>query len=132
MPKAVVLVIGNPLLRQDSLPLRLMPKLRAARPDIEFRPLEPTREDLPHKQKLVLLDSVQGLKKVRVLRDVKKLEPASRAFSLHDFDLGAQLVLMHKFGLLGKTIIIGVPQKGKEEQITEAVLGELASIFPPS
>lgn len=130
MPKAVVLVIGNPLLAQDSLPLRIMPKLQAARPDVEFLPFEPTREDLPQHQEMVLLDTIQGLKKVRVLSDMKKLEQSSRAFSLHDFDLGAQLMLMDKFGLLGKTIIIGVPQKGDEKKIMNDVLHELETIFP--
>lgn len=130
MQKRVVLVVGNPLLVQDNLPLRLMPKLRAARPDLSFEPFEPTRQDIPHNQELVLLDSVQGLKKVRVLKDVSRVQPSERAFSLHDYDLGAQLVLMEKFGMLGKTIIIGVPQSGDEKKIAEAVVVELAAIFP--
>ena len=132
MRKNVVLVVGNPLLAQDSLPLRIMPKLSAARSDLSFEPFEPTRQDIPHNQELVLLDTIAGLKKVRVLRDISKLQQPDRAFSLHDYDLGAQLLLMRKFGLLGKTTIIGVPQKGKEEKIAPAVLAELESIFPLS
>lgn len=130
MRKSVVLVVGNPLLRQDNLPLRLMPLLGKARPDISFEPFEPTRQDIPHNKQLVLLDSVQGLKKVRVLRDISKLRQPDRAFSLHDYDLGAQLMLMEKFGLLGKTTIIGVPQSGDEKKIMKDVLHELESIFP--
>ncbi len=106
--------------------------LKKARPGLSFEPFEPTRQDIPHNQELVLLDSVQGLEKVRVLRDLSKLRQPDRAFSLHDYDLGAQLMLMDKFGLLGKTTIIGVPQSGDEKKIAAAVLKELELIFPPA
>ncbi len=129
MQKKVVLVVGNPLLRQDNLPLRIMPALSAARADIEFRPFEPTREDIPHNEELVLLDCVAGLKKVEVLDDISRVQAAGRAFSLHDYDLGSQLALLSKFGMLGKTTIIGVPQKGDEKKIAKAVLEKLEAIF---
>ncbi len=125
-----VLVVGNPLLREDNLPLRIMPSLREARADIEFEPFEPTREDIPHNEELVLLDCVAGLEKVRVLDDISRVQASGRAFSLHDYDLGAQLALLSKFGMLGKTIIIGVPQSGEEKKIAEEVLKKLGVIFP--
>lgn len=118
-----VLVVGNPLVAQDGMPLRIMAKLRERLAQFEFRPFEPTREDLPGDgRELVIIDTLDGAKEAVVLKegDLHRLV-SMRACSLHDFDLGAQLLLLDKFGLLGKVRIIGVPARGKTAEIAAAV-----------
>ena len=124
----VVFVVGNPLVPSDSMPLRLLPLLKKARPGLDFTPFEPTRMDVAHHQALVFIDTVQGIKKVVHLHGLKALQPSDSAYSLHDFDLAGQLLLLHKFGLLGPVAIIGVPAKGQKEKIAKDVLHELEHI----
>ncbi len=122
--KKTVFIVGNPLVKKDSMPLQIMPILQKKMPGIEFVQFEPTRMDIPHNADLVFIDTVEGLNGVRVLRDISKIQ-SSKAFSLHDFDLGTQLVLMHKFGMLGRVKIIGVPAKGEKEKIARKVALQL-------
>jgi len=126
--KALVYVVGNPLVPSDTMPLRILPFLRKARPDLSLIPFEPTRQDIPHNVDLTFIDTVQGLKKVCLLHGVESLLGPSGSYSLHDFDLAGQLLLLNKFGLLGHVHIIGVPAKGKEEKIAKDVAHELGRI----
>lgn len=122
--KRTVFIVGNPLVRADSMPLRIMPRLQKMLPQIEFVLFEPTRMDIPLKKDIVFVDTVEGIRKVRVLDDIGKIE-AFHACSLHDFDLGAQLLLLRKFDLLGKVRIVGVPAKGKVEKTATDVAAAL-------
>ena len=126
--RPVVHVVGNPLTPSDSMPLRLLPLLQKARQDLDFQPFEPTRMDIPQKQSLVFIDTIQGIRKVVHLHGIRALAPSDAAYSLHDFDLAGQLLLLDKFGLLGPVAIIGVPSKGKKEQIAKDVLRELEHV----
>lgn len=126
MPKKqTIFIVGNPLVKQDGMPLKIMPVLREKLPQFEFVVFEPTRMDIPHNEDLVFVDTVEGLKEVRALNDVSKIQ-AFKACSLHDFDLGAQLLILKKFGMLGKVKIVGVPAKGKIGEITEKVAAMLS------
>ena len=59
-----VLVFGNLLLDNDSLPLRIIPKLHEKSPDVEFKEIDPT-EDLENQgRNLMILDTVEGIDKV--------------------------------------------------------------------
>ena len=95
---------------------------------VDFLPFEPTREDIPHNTDLTFIDTVQGLKNVCLLHGVDSLLGPSGAYSLHDFDLAGQLLLLHKFGLLGHVHIIGVPAKGDEKKIAKDVVEEMKKI----
>ncbi len=102
-----ILVFGNPLVKEDSLPLLLLPKLRREFPEVEFRELDST-EDL-HKEgrKLIILDSATGIKKVEIVGlDSLKLD---KIYSMHDFDLGYNLKLLKKAGMIEDAKIIAVP-----------------------
>lgn len=121
MPKKQpVFIVGNPLVKKDSMPLKIMPLLQKALPQFEFVFFESTRMDIPQKTDLVFVDTVEGAKEVMVLEGVSRIQEI-KACSLHDFDLGTQLKLLGKFGLLGKVKIIGVPEKGKVEAIAAKV-----------
>ena len=134
MPESarLVYVVGNPLVAEDSMPLRLLPLLRKARPDVSFQPFEPTRMDIPQKKALVFIDTVQDIKKTIHLHGLRALAPpSSTPYSLHDFDLAGQLLLLDKFSLLGPVFIVGVPAKGDLKKITKDVLHELEHIMGP-
>lgn len=126
--KPIVYVVGNPLVPSDTMPLRLLSFLREALPSLDFQPFEPTRQDIPHNQDLTFIDTVQGLKEVCLLHGVESLMGPSGAYSLHDFDLAGQLLLMDKFGLLGHVHIIGVPSKGKIEIVGKGVVKQLRAL----
>jgi hypothetical protein len=120
MAKKTIFIVGNPMLEQDSMPLKIMPLLAKMLPQFEFEPFEPTKMDIPQNVDLVFIDTVAGLKEVRALEDIDRIVEV-KACSLHDFDLGTQLKLLKKFGMLGKVKIICVPAKGETEKIAEAV-----------
>jgi Ni,Fe-hydrogenase maturation factor len=110
-----VLVFGNPLVKGDSLPLRMLPELRKAFPGIEFREFD-AAEDLEREgRELLIIDSVRGIGKVGIYKDTDAFLESPR-FSLHDFDLPIYLRLLKKAGIVEKVTIIGVPADGPEKE----------------
>jgi len=103
-----VLVFGNLLLENDSLPLRLLPKLRERFFDVEFKEVDPTEGLESEGRDLVILDSVEGIDEVMVIDSIERLH-ANRVCSMHDFDLGYNLKLLKKVGKIDSVRIIGVP-----------------------
>jgi len=122
-----ILVFGNPAVREDALPLRLLPQLRKAFPEIEFREFDAV-EDLEREGgELVILDTVQGIKKVKVFDGVESFEESPR-YSMHDFDLPVYLKLLKKVGIVRSATIIGVPMAGEEAEVladAEAVIRKM-------
>ncbi|AJF59626.1 MAG: hypothetical protein J4224_00130 [Candidatus Diapherotrites archaeon] len=122
-----VLVFGNPLVEQDSMPFRLLPKLRKAFPAIEFKEFDPAEDLQEEGRNLTIIDSIEGIEEVRVLTDTDKIE-TQRVYSLHDFDLGLTLKLLKKMGLVDSVTVIGVPMKGSTEKIFQQVKSALKEI----
>jgi Ni,Fe-hydrogenase maturation factor len=114
-----IYVLGNPLVKEDSLPVKLIPLLKKAFPDIEFIEFEPT-EDFPKEKELVILDTVINAKEVCLITDIDKII-SGKAVSLHDFDLGYNLKLMKKFGMIESVKIIGVPPGIKEKDAIKSI-----------
>ena len=119
-----IYVLGNILLEEDSLPIKLLPKLRSIFPKIEFIEIDPT-EEFPEEKFLVLIDTIKDLEDVKLFEDIDKIELAPN-YSVHDFDLGFQLKLMKKLGKLKEVSIIGVGQKVSEEEAIKK-LGKIIS-----
>jgi len=118
-----VLVFGNPLLDNDSLPLRLLPKLREGFPSIEFKEIDPTEGLECDGRDLVILDSVAGINEVVEIDSIERLH-ANRVFSMHDFDLAYNLKLLKKVGKIDSVRIIGVPMGIGEDEALEGI-GEM-------
>ncbi|MBU0467315.1 MAG: hypothetical protein KJ718_05105 [Nanoarchaeota archaeon] len=114
-----IYILGNPSFESDSLPVKLLPKLKSSLPNFQFIHLDPT-ENLPEEEHLILIDIILGIKEVKVLTDIDKIE-SSPNVSMHDFDLGFQLKLMKKLGKIDKVTIIGVPQNINESQVLEQI-----------
>ena len=102
-----IYVFGNPLLKEDSLPIRLLPKLRESFKDVKFIELDPT-ETIPSEEHFIILDTIINSNEIRILKDIDKIE-FSPNYSLHDFDLGFNLKLMKKLGKIKDVTIVGVP-----------------------
>lgn len=102
-----VWIFGNPDLPQDALPVALIPELQRRFPDAHFQRMDPLEEwEVP--KDLIIVDTVQGLEKVRVFTDLDAFESAPR-LTMHDYDLGTTLKWMKKIGRLADVTIIGVP-----------------------
>ncbi len=123
-----IFVCGNPLLAQDSLPLRLLPRLRKAFPAIDFSELDPS-EEFPQERALTLIDTVERADGVCVLTDLDRIVSAKPA-SLHDFDLGLTLKLLKKAGKLDRATIICVPMGMDEEAAFAGVCAALRELRP--
>lgn len=132
-----VYVVGNALLENDSLPLRLLPKLRKALPELRFEELDPS-EDFPEERELTIIDTVQeaeeagrhpaaGPPRVRTLTELDRIVSA-KPTSLHDFDLGLTLKLLKKAGRLDAVRIVCVPMGMPEDEAFAGVKKELARL----
>lgn len=115
----IVYVFGNPDLAEDSLPLKILRKLREKFPGVVFEVKDPNEEwDVP--EKLVVIDTVVGTDAVRVFTNLDAFEKAPRV-SMHDFDALTQLRYLQKLGKLKEVRVIGVPRVMGEEEATEKV-----------
>ena len=109
-----VYVSGNPLVKEDSVPIKMMQKLQKKYPKIVFKELDPT-DNLPEEKRLHIIDTVIGIDDVKIITDIDKIV-TGKVYSLHDFDLGFTLKLMKKAGKLQSVKIIGIPAGMDEEK----------------
>jgi len=117
-------IFGNPLLDFDNLPLKLAPKLEKLFPDIDFIITDPNENLKPVNKELIIIDTVEDIKKVILIDDIAKLE-TQKLYSLHDFDLAFNLKLLQKIGELKRVMILGVPMEGDEKKILKQIAIEL-------
>ena len=128
--KKTIYTLGNPTFEQDSLPVKLLPKLKSELPQFKFIHIDPT-ENLPEENHLILIDTILDIKEVKILTDIDKIQ-SSPNISMHDFDLGFQLKLMKKLGKIKKVTIIGVPSEGDENKILEQIEKSLIEVNLPT
>lgn len=112
-----VYLIGNTLVDEDSLPLKLRPYLKEKFPLIHFQEVDPTENFVPAENSIII-DTVVGLKEVTLFNHLEDFVDSPR-ISPHDYDLLFHLKLLKKLGKIENIKIIGVPQDLKHE---EAVL----------
>lgn len=122
-----IYVLGNVNIEEDSLPLQLIPDLEKSFPNISFIHFDPT-EDLPEEETFVLIDSVIGLERVRILEDIAKIEHSPQ-YSLHDFDLGFALKVALKLGRISKVKILCVPALGKRKEVIDELRVEIRKLL---
>ena len=128
-----ITVFGNPDLEIDNLPIRLLPRLREAFPDIEFETEDPNNLDLPDiptGEEWIIMDAVAGIPDVCWLSVEDIAKPMGR-LTAHDYDLASYLLLAKK--ALGPLPIriIGIPMGMEEnesfEKVKQALLSGLIS-----
>ena len=121
-----VLVFGNEDIAADSLPVKILPALRRRFPEIDFQSKDPN-EDFELPEGTVIIDTVAGLKEIRVFDLLEDFEAPPRT-TLHDFDLFGHLQLLKKLGKLPSKIkIIGIPPTISEEEAEDLVTAILLS-----
>lgn len=103
-----VLVFGNPLVRKDSIALRMLPGLRKSFPGVEFKEFDAAENLEAEGRDLVILDSAQGIREAMIIEDLSALE-GRNVYSMHDFDLSLTLKLLKKTGRIDSVRIIAVP-----------------------
>lgn len=109
-----VFVFGNINLGNDSLLLRILPKLQEKFPDVEFEVRDPNEEwGVP--EEFVIIDVVLGIKKITVFESLNKFLSAPRV-SMHDFDVLTNLRFLWKLGKIKKIKIIGIPPDMEERK----------------
>lgn len=106
-PNTCVFVFGNPDLELDSLPLKILPDLRAALPTVDFIIKDPN-EEWEAAEKIIILDTAVGIEQVTIFDNLENFRAAPRV-SLHDFDALANLRLLWKLGKIKEIKIIAVP-----------------------
>jgi len=102
-----IYVFGNPLVKEDSLALKLAESLQGKAKGIEFKAVA-SLDEVKERENLYIMDVAFGLKKAEIIEDLNKLE-AGQPVSAHDFDLAMELKMLKKIGRLGKVRIIAIP-----------------------
>jgi Ni,Fe-hydrogenase maturation factor len=121
-----IYVFGNPLVKEDSMPLKLIGRLRKEFPYIEFKEFD-TVEDLDLEKELNIIDTVKGIKKVELIEDIDKII-TDKIYSMHDFDLGYNLKLLKKMKMIEKVRIFGIPSNMKEKEAMKELCDVIKSI----
>jgi Ni,Fe-hydrogenase maturation factor len=126
MFKKTIYVFGNPLVKEDSMPLKLIDKLRRKFPSLQFKEFD-TVEDLDLENELNIIDTVKGIKKVELIEDIDKII-TDKIYSMHDFDLGYNLKLLKKMKMIDKVRIFGIPSNMKEKEAMKELCDVIKSI----
>ena len=124
-----VSVFGNKEVKEDSLVVELLPELKKRLVKVRFK-LEDPVEGLspPDGGEWVIVDVVKGVKGVKMIRDLDKLE-TSRRVSLHDYDLGMELKLLKKLGKVKKVRIIAVEMGMDKKKALKQIVKIVASLL---
>lgn len=123
-----VLVFGNPLLKEDSLPLRLLPALRKEFPTVEFDEADPADMDM-EKGQVVVIDTAKRVKGVMLIEDASRLQDY-KLLSAHGLGLAEMLALFRTIGKQVQVKIICVPEKMRQQKALADVTKLLRAILP--
>ena len=123
-----ILVFGNPLLKEDSLPLKLLPALRKEFPAVEFDEADPADIDM-EKGRIVVVDTAKGIDRVMLVEDANKLQDY-KLLSAHGLGLAEMLALMKAAGRQVQVKIICVPQGMPQQKALADVTKLLRAIVP--
>lgn len=121
-----ILVFGNPMLKDDSLPVRLIGKLRKRFPDVEFKEFDPNENLEDEGRDLRIIDAVEGINRVTLITDIGSLKTGT-VYSMHDFDLGYSLKLLKKLHYIDTVKIFGVPMRISESEALKQLETLIAS-----
>ena len=128
-----IYVFGNPLVREDSQPLLILPRLKKQFPEIDFEVVDPNENFPPPGEiNLIILDAVKGIDKVMLLDYSDLVSVEKSPVSPHDYDLLLHLLLLKKMGKISEVKIIGVPYGAKQNEILNDVINIIQIIDPGS
>lgn len=116
---------GNLLLKEDKTALDLIPILQKKFPEINF--IEKDSEEGFDKKDVVIMDVVKGINKVTLIEDPEII--TNKIYSVHDFDLGFNLVLGKKMGKITSIKLIALPYGGKIAEIEKDIIQSIQSLI---
>ena len=125
--KKRILVLGNPLLKEDSAALQLIPFLEGEFLEIEFVEFMPEDGLENEGRNPVILDIVKGIKKPTIIDNFEHLT-SGKLFSPHDFGLAENLLLLKKMGKIDSFIVIGIPYGWDAEKALPKIIMLIRSI----
>ena len=114
-----IFIFGNEDLQDDSMPLRILPKLVEKFSEIEFETVDPN-EDWEVPENVMVIDTAVGIKDVTVFDSLDKFSAPSRV-GMHDFDALTNLRLLWKLGKIKKIKIIAVPAEMGKSEVVEKI-----------
>ena len=120
MKPSKISVFGNPRIKFDSVPLKILPNLQKRFPQIKFVVEDPTEVIDPNKEDWWIMDTVEGVDDVRIIDDNLAFDH-KRRISVHDYDLAIDINLLSKLGKLKKIKIVAVPSYMEEDEAIEKV-----------
>ncbi len=123
-----ILVFGNPLVKKDSLPLKLIRPLQKKFPNLEFKEFDSIEEIQNEGRILYIIDSVEDIKEVTIITDIDLLNTHS-IYSVHDFDLANSLRLLKKLKMIDKVIIFGIPMFINKKKVLIELVENIKSIL---
>lgn len=121
--KREVWLFGNPDFDKDSLPVKIATNLEERLTDFTFVIKDP-HEEWAMPEKLIIVDTVQGIKEVKVFTSLNDFANSPRV-TMHDFDLITNLKWLNKLGKLPPFLIIGVPADINEESAVKEIVNIL-------
>ncbi|MCK5027342.1 MAG: hypothetical protein KAS07_02910 [Candidatus Pacebacteria bacterium] len=122
--KKVIYVFGSTILKEDSLPIEMVPELKKRCPDFDFQIKDPNEEwDIP--EELIVIDTVMGISKIHIFESIDEFTQFPKV-SIHDYDALSNLLFLKKLGRLKKIKIIGIPSMIDKQKALEGVLTQLS------
>lgn len=116
----IVYIFGNEDVEIDSLPIRILPKLKEKFPSIRFEIKDPNEEWENIGQELIIIDTAVGINEIAIFDDLTKFAKAP-SVGMHDFDALTNLRYLQKLGKIKKIKIIGIPPEIKESEAIEKI-----------
>jgi len=113
MNKRIIYIVGNHLVFEDNLPIRIVERLKERFKDIEFLFLDTVEEIEEYNPEII--DTVLEIDKVILIDNIDMLI-SSKTCTTHDFDLAMQLKLLKRVNKIGSIKIYGVPVRYDEEK----------------
>ena len=123
-----VFVAGNRLVKEDSLALKVAERLEGKFPGVGFEEINSLADIGEMPPDLYIIDVAKGIEKVEVVRDLKKLDEV-KLVSLHDLDIGTELLLYKKLGKLGRIALVVIPLGFELERAVEESGKVLRNLF---
>jgi hypothetical protein len=118
-----VYIAGNPLVKDDNVPLKLLPILLRVFPRVIFEEADPNENFIPEKGSIII-DTVEGIARPQLFDSIDNFV-RTRSVSAHDYDLGFHLLLLRKLHKISDVRIIGVPKGTEAEECAPGVIALL-------
>jgi hypothetical protein len=114
-----IFVFGNEDLKEDILPLRILPELKKFFPKIQFEIKDPNEEweieNDSQNSEIIIIDTAVGIKEVTIFESLEKFARPPRV-GMHDFDALTNLRFLQKLGKIKKVKIIAIPSHISESE----------------